>query len=144
MDNMDNNSFYNDQHLTKEELVAYHYGRLSNHEMHRLESHLVDCELCNTALDGMQQIDDSGLDKNLSNIKNRLELNEKSGLPTKYWLAAAASVILIAVVGYIVIQIPQRDQLIAENLTPKEKVEPVSEEVIEKSGIVEEKDVRLH
>jgi hypothetical protein len=54
---MDINSFNNDQHLTHEELVEYNQGNLSNKEMHRLELHLIDCELCNDALDGLTMVD---------------------------------------------------------------------------------------
>ncbi|MEN8248334.1 MAG: energy transducer TonB [Bacteroidota bacterium] len=133
---MDNNSFYNDQHLTQEEMVAYHYGRLSNQEMHRLESHLVDCALCNAALEGMKSINETDLQKHLINSKNRIGLKKKSGLSPKYWMAAAASIILIAVVSILITQLPLKDDLIAENINVnKEKSESVVEEAVEDSGL---------
>ena len=57
---MDNISFNNDIHLTSEELVAYVHGNLSNREMHRLELHLINCELCNDALEGIASIEAEG------------------------------------------------------------------------------------
>lgn len=116
MDNMDNHSFNNNRHLTHEELIAYHYGRLSNQEMHRLESHLIDCELCNTALEGMTHIDESNLEKHLQTTKIRVGIKEKSSITTKYWLAAAASFILIAIVSLILIQYTPQDNQLAEKI----------------------------
>ena len=75
---MDNNSLNNNQHLSKEELVAYHFGRLSNHEMHRLESHLVDCEFCNAALEGMQDLNKTDLDRHLISVRRRLGIKKDS------------------------------------------------------------------
>ena len=55
---MENNKFHSAQHLSYEELIGYSQGNLSNSEMHRLELHLISCELCNDALDGIATLRD--------------------------------------------------------------------------------------
>ena len=74
---MDINSFNNDQHLTQEELVEYNQGTLSNKEMHRLELHLIDCALCNEALEGIVKVDSAAFTGSLDNIKSRTNIEEK-------------------------------------------------------------------
>ena len=121
---MDNKSFNNDIHLTYEELVAYGQGNLSNKEMHRLELHLINCELCNEALDGIANIDETVLYKNLANIRAKTEIKSSISISIsrKQWMAMAASVALIAVVSIIFILLPDRQETtIAEN-------SPVAEE----------------
>jgi len=123
---MDNNSFNNDIHLTYEELVAYRQGNLSNREMHRLELHLINCELCNEALDGIANIDESALFKNLASIRVKTETKSSVSISisAKQWMAMAASIALIAVVSVIILLLPKRqDTTMAEG--PAAKEEPV-------------------
>ncbi|ATL48523.1 hypothetical protein COR50_15885 [Chitinophaga caeni] len=42
--------------LGQQELLDYLQGKLSPAEQHRVEQHLADCEMCNDALEGLQQI----------------------------------------------------------------------------------------
>ncbi len=118
---MDIKNFYNDQHLNYEELVAYQQGALSNKEMHRLESHLIDCELCNDALEGISQIDDTVLEKHLSSIRIKTDIKSGSAITTKQWIAMAASISLIAIVGIIFYSLPTKSKLVAENLPVEDK-----------------------
>ena len=134
---MDNTSFNNDTHLTYEELVAYSQGNLSNKEMHRLELHLISCELCNDALDGVANIEEVKLYESLISIKSRTEIKSSKSISIsrKQWLAMAASVALIAVVSVIVLLVPhaqdatiaeeqpiEQETLVADNLS-KENIE---------------------
>jgi TonB family protein len=120
---MDNNSFNNDIHLTLEELVAYSQGNLSNKEMHRLELHLIHCELCNDALDGVNIVREPVLLKNISEIKEKTAT--KSGInisiTNKQWLAIASSISLIAVVSVIFYFLPATDNTIIAENSPLEK-----------------------
>ena len=64
--------FDNDTCLTPDELLAYAERRLSGAEAHRAERHLLDCELCSDALEGILQ---SGNVKRVPQIVN--QLNER-------------------------------------------------------------------
>lgn len=117
---MDNKSFNNDIHLTYEELVAYSQGNLSNKEMHRLELHLINCELCNEALDGIANIDETVLYKNLANIRAKTETKSSISISIsrKQWMAMAASVALIAVVSIIFMLLPDRQETTIAEKSP--------------------------
>jgi TonB family protein len=122
---MDNISFNNDIHLTSEELVAYGQGNLSNREMHRLELHLINCEFCNEALEGIASIEESALNRNLSSIRARTETKSSRSISisSKQWMAMAASIALIAVVSIIFYLLPKgEDTLIAEKPPIKEEL----------------------
>ena len=121
---MDNNSFNNDIHLTPEELVAYNQGNLSNSEMHRLELHLVNCDLCSEAVDGITGVEEAALFKNLAEIRSKTETKSKINISisNKQWIAIAASIVLIAVVSALFIFLPKvEESIIAEKAPIKEE-----------------------
>ena len=94
--------FHNDQHLTYQELLDYHQGNLLNSEMHRLELHLVDCALCREALEGLEHIEPAELEKYLATV--RLKTKPAGKLPpARTLLAAAAGLLFIGVVGWLII-----------------------------------------
>ena len=137
---MDNKSFNNDIHLTYEELVAYSQGNLSNREMHRLELHLINCELCNEALDGIANLDETVLYKNLANIRAKTETKSSISISIsrKQWMAMAASVALIAVVSAIFVLLPEKqDTMIAEK-SPANEEPLLAEESSSKNMDVED------
>ena len=121
---MDLENFNKDQHLSYEELLAYQQAKLSNREMHRLELHLVDCELCNDALEGIGQIQESVLEKHISSLKVKTGVHNVGRITTRQWLAAAASLSIIAIIGIIYFSRPEKNEMLAEkiiNVEEKEK-----------------------
>jgi hypothetical protein len=46
-------------HLSSSELLEYSRGSLSPAEQHRLERHLLDCELCTEALKGVGEMNEA-------------------------------------------------------------------------------------
>ena len=127
---MDNTSFNNDIHLTSAELAAYSQGNLSNKEMHRLELHLISCEFCNEALEGVLQIREAGLHKSLANIKAKTETKSsiKINISKKQWMAMAASIALFAVVSAVFFFLPDREETsLADKSTIEESPELVEE-----------------
>jgi TonB family protein len=122
---MDNNSFNNDIHLTPDELVAYNQGNLSNSEMHRLELHLINCDFCNEAVDGITGVEEADLFKNLAEIRSKTETKFKINISisNKQWIAMAASIVLIAVVSALFIFLPKvEESIIAEKAPIKEEL----------------------
>jgi hypothetical protein len=56
MTNSSSNIFSATPHLSREQMQRYISHRLTGSELHDVEKHLVDCRLCNDALEGMKQI----------------------------------------------------------------------------------------
>jgi len=128
VDKMDLKDFNIDQHFSYEELLAYQQARLSNKEMHRLEVHLVDCELCNDALEGVGLIQENVLEKHLSSLKVKSGVHRSGSISTKQWLTMAASLSLIAIVSIIYFGRPVKNELIAEkSISEETKQKPVLE-----------------
>ena len=117
------------KHLSHQELIDYNNAVLGNEEMYRIELHLNECELCTDALDGFGKIKNP--DELIASIKNNI-------LPTKEnskinYLAIAASVVLIATIGfsYWLIDNTSKDQNLALNTPVKQEVKNKAEETKE-------------
>ncbi len=125
---MDNNSFNNDIHLKLEELLTYSQGNLSNKEMHRLELHLIHCDLCNDALDGVAMVREPVLLKNITSIKEQTSTKSSINIAIsgRQWLALAASIVLIAAVSAIFYFLPATDDTILAENSSKEIDLPVA------------------
>jgi|GEM_PF-5794631 len=109
----------NPEHLTKDEMIAYVEGKLSNRIMHRLETHLVDCELCNEALDGLSREEGiQSFSQVLSKINRPFVRKERIIKP---YLVAAASLVLISltVVSVWWLQSPEKEAIVAQTSSPK-------------------------
>lgn len=124
-------SFNSDQHLSYEELVEYNQGNLSNSEMHRLEQHLISCELCNDALEGIGLLKGDNATATIDKIIESAGAAEPKGLGLYQYMAIAASIILIAVLGFVFTRSADEPQLLADEVieTPdKSSIEKTSEE----------------
>ena len=107
-------SFNNDKHLSYEELVEYSRGNLSNSEMHRLEQHLIGCELCNEALEGISSLGDIDAAASIEKIKAATGTKEEKGLGLYHYIGIAASIIIIAVIGFVFTRTADEPELMAE------------------------------
>ena len=119
-------SFNSDTHLTYEELVEYSRGNLSNSEMHRLEQHLIGCELCNEALEGVSTLGYADAGSSIERIRKETGAEATSGLGTYHYLGIAASVLLIAVLGFVFTRSGDEPELLAEE-TSEAKTERMAE-----------------
>ena len=119
---MDNTSFNIGKHLTTEELVTYSQGNLSNREMHRLELHLISCELCNDAIEGVSQISEAALLKSLAEVEEKTQVKSslEISISRNQWMAVAASIALIAVVSAVFYFLPNREET---SLAEKSKID---------------------
>lgn len=125
---MNNIRFHSDQHLSQEELIDYSRGYLSNSEMHRIEVHLVSCELCNEALQGIKLLaNPDQLNESAKKISAAIGVEEKKGLTPYQYIGMAASVVLLAVVGYFMLRTSHNQ----ENLVNNQVEEPYKENPIE-------------
>jgi len=100
--------------LKPEEITAYLEQRLSDEERFAIENHLLDCPLCEAALEGFAQANPTTTTKHLAEIKTALPGSAPTNttLPTgeaklrrlpawRNWAAAAAAVALLITAGII-------------------------------------------
>lgn len=152
-----NNIFDTSPCLSHAELSNYHLGKLSNKATHRVEEHLVDCDLCSQALAGIALVPVSEADMN--DLHRQIDLRvQKGGGGMWSTKVIVASITAIAAVGTIlfysnVFTDPQTpavpEKLLAENevgvkedvkmpVVAEVPVTPVPEDITDK-GVVTKK-----
>lgn len=114
-------SFNSDQHLSYEELVEYSRGNLSNSEMHRLEQHLIGCELCNEALEGVSLLGYDDASSSVEKIKEATGSTKSFELGTNHYIGIAASVVIIAVLGFLFTRTGGDESRLAEEAAKTDK-----------------------
>ncbi len=101
--NKNKNIFDHRNCLSKEELISYANGSLTEREKHFVEKHLLDCELCSDALEGVLLLSDPLKLTHISNdLIRRLALQNPVSKKNKVrpvYLAAAAIVCLFIISG---------------------------------------------
>ena len=92
------------RHLSQEELLSYHHGRMQSADRHMVERHLLDCELCSEALQGVAKMDDT---MRLASITHELysrSLHKKLKRKKIFSLVQIISIVAIFVVlGLLII-----------------------------------------
>ena len=110
------------EHLSQDQLMRYQQERMDDAEMHRVERHLLECELCSDALEGMELLSAKQAEHALHDLKGRLAARlgeQKSTSRPLYWqIGVAASVLLLA--GAVFYWL---------NLTPINEQEAISDEM---------------
>ena len=64
------NIFSSSEHLSTEQILNYLRNSLTRKEMHEVEKHLADCELCSDAIDGSKKLE---ADASLMKITSELQ-----------------------------------------------------------------------
>ncbi|MGK7393951.1 MAG: TonB family protein [Candidatus Cyclobacteriaceae bacterium M3_2C_046] len=97
-------------HLKLDQIRNYLEGNLSSQEMHAIENHLLDCDLCQEALEGMEGEDYTEVDQDLELIKNQLKDRTipQSSFVFKfpYTAVAAALLLLMASFYFLLFEVP--------------------------------------
>lgn len=87
-------------HLSQNQLIRYQQEKMDDAESYRVERHLLECELCSDAVEGMELLEAKQAKDNLQALKGRLSARlEEQKNPSRplYWKwVAAASVLLLA------------------------------------------------
>lgn len=96
------NIFDHSNCLSQDVLLNYRNGNLTAEQRHKVERHLLDCEMCSDALEGMSQMPDEQVSKNIADLNTAIDnrLLKKDGkrfflYEYRTQLAVAASVIFI-------------------------------------------------
>jgi len=122
--------------LTLDQLTAYVEDRLSAHEHHEVEKHLIDCELCSDAVEGIALSTDRANIKKMvhglkSDLHDRLHNRPVLSLPRKkFWRIATIPVAAVVLVGlasilYTVLQKPSTDALFSRYFEPYPNTVPL-------------------
>lgn len=101
MKNLQNHIFSTTTCISKETMLKFINKQLSQKELHDVQKHLIDCDFCSEALEGMKYAKNSSI---LFNIDHKItSRTEKKTIPFARIILVAASVLLIAVGGYYTI-----------------------------------------
>lgn len=111
--------------ISEEMMLRYVEGKLNSREQHRVEKHLLDCELCNDAFEGISAQVAQHTRTNLSELNHRIEerINYRNGkISGTKWFYLAAAVFAIAVLfggGYYYLQsIKKSEKVFTERNEP--------------------------
>lgn len=100
--------------MSEEQLRRYQSGQSEPAEMHRMEQHMLDCQLCSDAEEGLAQLDAEEASAAMAELKGRLATRlvaEESSKPKTYWpWAVAASVLLLFAASLFLLIPDQVDQ----------------------------------
>lgn len=148
-------------HLTPQQIEDYVANRLTNEQMHLVEKHMLNCEFCEAAVEGVTESglpfgfhDDVEILK--TRVENRAQENRKKIIP--FWqLGIAASVLVIIGVGSFLIfggktqtpEIKLAEKKLENKQEPKQEVETDSTTLKTETNItdsveVEENDAKPH
>lgn len=95
MKELHNHIFSNTTCISKETMLKYINHQLSTQELHEVEKHLLDCEFCSDALEGMKYAQNSSMIFAIDNeIDQRVRLG-KAKRPVMKNLMVAASILII-------------------------------------------------
>ncbi len=108
--------------LTEDQLLLYLQNKLSAFEQHHVEKHLLDCELCTDALEGLRMTTSKNLSETFAElsqqIDKRVKQEGKKIVPLYPWLRIAAVFVLIAVSAstfiYLQKEQKQEEKIVAE------------------------------
>ena len=101
MKNLQNHIFSTTTCISKETMLKFINKQLSQKELHDVQKHLIDCDFCSEALEGMKYAKNASV---LFNIDHKITARtEKKTIPFARIILVAASVLFIAVGGYYTI-----------------------------------------
>lgn len=106
--------------LSLEQMKAYQAGDLVGDARHAAERHLLNCELCGMAYEGITELDSATVEEGAAAIAGaawaRIGREEKKRRAGAWvWISAAASIALIITVGFLATRNPSPQQQM-ENL----------------------------
>ena len=122
-----NRSIFNDTGcIRKDQLLRYRDNQMSNAEKHDVEEHLVDCELCSEALEGLTMISNTTVLDSIDGEVSRLT-KPSAGVVIRPWLAAAtiAGVLLISYITYRQYSELKEERIAQKETVNEEKLSPV-------------------
>lgn len=148
MKELHNHIFSNTTCISKELMMKYINKQLTKNELHEIEKHLLDCDLCTDAITGMKYAKNNSI---LMAIDNKIDA-KISGKNTSFfrnrWLMAAASLIAIIFGVYLLTSLFNQNNFSTTEmavLTEKEESKPLNEKtttIVEEQNNIEINDAK--
>ncbi len=136
MKELHNHIFSNTTCISKETMLKFINKQLPKQELHEVEKHMLDCELCSDAYAGMQYAQNSSVLFALDNAIDQKVGGASTKAPVLHSLMVAASVLIILFGGYFSLDyfnktVVAGEGLAVNNETSEERNEFVLENVEE-------------
>lgn len=148
MKELHNHIFSNTTCVSKELMIKYINKQLTKSELHEVETHMLDCDLCTDAMAGMKYAKNSAVLFAIDQkINQKIESKKSNSFYKSGWLMAAASLIAVIFGAYFLMnlfdetKLNKNEMAIHENKdnTPFATKNTIEEEVVEED--VAEKNV---
>lgn len=102
--------------LSLEQMAAYQQGKLAGQDKHLVERHLLNCELCAMTYESLAENTPESLAAGAEEISDRAwervqQQSQRKRRGAIFWIASAASVVLLVVVGYLTMKGPTDKQM---------------------------------
>lgn len=143
MKELHNHIFSNTTCISKETMLRYINKQLSKKELYEVEKHMLDCELCTDAFEGMKMATNSSV---LFAIDSKIDLRTRGGVnksPIMRNLMVAASVMIVAFGAYFTInnfnENLDKSELAVNEVVEEKSIQPAPENFITE-GIIDEEN----
>ena len=116
--NREGDHIENQRHLTESQLIQYSEGTMADAEMHRVELHLLSCELCSEALEGIELLDTGAKKPAMIALHSRFQGRLRSNNPAPkvaYWKWAAVAAIFLMSAAVLFV-------LLNKNVNPQSEI----------------------
>jgi hypothetical protein len=123
--------FHDSPCLTLDQLTAYAENRLSALECHQIENHLIDCQLCSDALEGLELFaNKNGCKQQINGISKEIHKRNVSYHPQQFnwrfhYSLAAVILLTFASVFYFMFRKPSYEPLFSEYFKPYPNMVPL-------------------
>lgn len=110
--------------ISKETMMKYIKHQLSKTELHEVEKHMLDCDLCSDAMAGMKYATNSATILAIDNkIDNRIATGESNPFFRGGWLMAAASLVAIIFGAYFLINLFDENKFSQKEMAVHQQIE---------------------
>lgn len=110
--------------ISKETMMKYIKHQLSKKELHEVEKHMLDCDLCSDAMAGMKFATNSATILTIDNkIDNRIASGESNPFFRGGWLMAAASLVAIIFGVYFLFNLFDENKFAQNEMAVHQQIE---------------------
>ena len=125
---MNNDQKHSDFHLTARQMQDYLSGNLSDVEMHHIEKHLLECDFCAEAMEGLEaMVNVVDFEKDISTLKKRIEKRTQTTRKEPVFLykrvLKIAAMVAVLVVASVLITNYFRSNIALKEFSEKKKTE---------------------
>ena len=129
MKELHNHIFSNTTCISKELMMKYINKQLTKNELHEVEKHMLDCDLCTDAMAGMKYAKNSSILFALDHkIENRIASNQTNSFFKGGWLMAAASLIAVIFGAYLLVNLFNDNKFNKNEMAIHEQASPLPKE----------------